>query len=104
MLETFSRSVFGMDESAVNFERSLKTYKLKNKIAQRRRSKKRLGDPDHIVNLMTDNGRMWVGTVYMGGFTPMDVVFDTGSDWLVIEGSMCENCEDNTYNPNITGQ
>ena len=29
----------------------------------------------------------------------MDVVFDTGSDWLVVEGKNCSNCEGNTYNP-----
>ena len=27
----------------------------------------------------------------------MDVVFDTGSDWLVIESHECSNCEGNTY-------
>jgi hypothetical protein len=26
-------------------------------------------------------------------FTPMNVVFDTGSDWLVVQGSDCSNCE-----------
>lgn len=27
----------------------------------------------------------------------MNVLFDTGSDWLVIEDVNCENCEDNKY-------
>ena len=27
----------------------------------------------------------------------MRVIFDTGSDWLVIEGVNCTNCENNTY-------
>lgn len=40
---------------------------------------------------------MWVGPIYMGGNTLMDVVYDTGSDWLVVEGSDCSNCEGNTY-------
>ena len=40
---------------------------------------------------------MWTGTIYMGRFTPMDVVFDTGSDWLVIESHLCDTCEGNTY-------
>ena len=35
----------------------------------------------------------------MGGNQPMDVVYDTGSDWLVVEGEACLNCEGNTYNP-----
>lgn len=27
----------------------------------------------------------------------MDVIFDNASDWLVIEGSECTQCEGNTY-------
>lgn len=35
----------------------------------------------------------------MGGSVEMDVVYDTGSDWLVVEGHECGSCEGNTYNP-----
>ena len=28
----------------------------------------------------------------------MDVIFDNASDWLVVEGSACINCEGNTFN------
>lgn len=28
----------------------------------------------------------------------MEVVYDTGSDWLTIEGHNCKNCGGNTYN------
>ena len=34
----------------------------------------------------------------MGQLSKMDVVYDTASDWLVIEGSDCSDCEGNTYN------
>ena len=34
----------------------------------------------------------------MGQLSKMDVIYDTGSDWLVIEGSDCTDCEGNTYN------
>lgn len=39
----------------------------------------------------------------MGKITKMDVVFDTGSDWLVVEGSNCTSCQGNTYDiqPNL---
>ena len=40
---------------------------------------------------------MWTGEIYMGKLTKMDIVYDTGSDWLVVEGSDCTNCEGNTY-------
>jgi hypothetical protein len=29
--------------------------------------------------------------------TNMDVVYDTGSDWLAVEGSECKNCAGNTF-------
>jgi len=36
---------------------------------------------------------MWVGEILMGqAFSPMNVVFDTGSDWLVVQGKDCESC------------
>ena len=39
----------------------------------------------------------------MGRFSPMDVVFDTGSDWLVIEADNCGTCTGNTYNADQSG-
>ena len=35
----------------------------------------------------------------MGGNVLMDVVYDTGSDWLVVEGHECVNCQGNVYDP-----
>ena len=40
--------------------------------------------------------------MFMGGTTEMDVVYDTGSDWLVMEGSSCSNCEGNLYDPSTS--
>jgi hypothetical protein len=37
-------------------------------------------------------------------FTPMDVIFDTGSDWLAIEGFECVSCEGNTFNAERSGK
>ena len=33
----------------------------------------------------------------MGLTTKMDVIYDTGSDWLMIEGSDCLSCEGSVY-------
>ena len=33
----------------------------------------------------------------MGSLYPLDVIFDTGSDYLVVEGSDCVNCYGDTY-------
>ena len=40
---------------------------------------------------------IWTAAVYMGRFTPMNVLFDTGSDWVVIEDVNCDTCEGNKY-------
>ena len=36
---------------------------------------------------------MFVGEIYMGDYQHMHVVFDTGSDMLMIESADCYNCE-----------
>ena len=43
-------------------------------------------------------GWQYVGGVWMGKSKMLDVVFDTGSDWLVIEGADCSNCGGDKYN------
>jgi hypothetical protein len=32
-----------------------------------------------------------------------DVVYDTGSDWLALEGSRCRNCEGDIFNGDASG-
>ena len=54
--------------------------------------KHRLGAAEVEQWLKTVDGAMWTGPVFMGVFTPMDVVYDTGSDWLVVEDDRCQNC------------
>jgi hypothetical protein len=50
--------------------------------------KKKLGQSDNSginVDLINDGVLMWIGIVEMGqAATPINVVFDTGSDWLVV--------------------
>ena len=47
--------------------------------------------------MITEDGWIYTGTVWMGRQSAMDLVFDTGSDWLVVEGSQCVNCEGDRY-------
>jgi hypothetical protein len=35
--------------------------------------------------------------------TPLNVVYDTGSDWLAVEGSFCENCDGDTFDGDASG-
>jgi hypothetical protein len=37
-------------------------------------------------------------------YTPVDLVFDTGSDWLAVESFDCEMCEGNTFNADFSGK
>ena len=39
------------------------------------------------------------GPIYLGGpeAQSLEVVYDTGSDWLTVEGSNCSECKGNTY-------
>ena len=47
-----------------------------------------------IMPLNTKGGMMYVGPMMFGGsMTQLNVVPDTGSDWLVIESDTCFNCE-----------
>jgi hypothetical protein len=62
-----------------------------------RGSHKKLGAANFATILSNDDGFMWTGEIYMGKLTKMDMVYDTGSDWLVVEGAECTNCEGNTY-------
>ena len=50
------------------------------------------------IILDNSDGFVLTGEIYMGRLAKMDVIYDTGSDWLIVEGSECTNCEGNTYN------
>ena len=60
---------------------------------------------DFKVNLYPDSfGATYVSPLYVGeNATRMDVVCDTGSDWLVLEGSKCTSCKGNTFDGDISG-
>ena len=34
----------------------------------------------------------------------MNVIYDTGSDWLVIEGESCESCDGDRFDPSMSGR
>jgi len=95
MYEQAVEQIYGKSLDKQIFER--KTESLLASKSQEYRKEKRLGDSHVGSTLKTDDGFMWTGTIYMGRFSPMDVVFDTGSDWLVIESHLCDSCEGNTY-------
>jgi hypothetical protein len=49
-------------------------------------------------------GFTFVGPIQMGtSGVRMDVIYDTGSDWLAVEGSTCTTCEGDKYDGTATG-
>ena len=93
--EQYYGSSFWKSESRSDFEVTLDEH-----LDKKPKRRKRLGDGNSIgaaLEPSDDLVPLWTGTIYMGRFTPMDVAFDTGSDWLVIESHLCKNCEGNTY-------
>jgi hypothetical protein len=67
-------------------------------------TRKRLGDVGTTAQLVTKNNKMYTGYIKMGGRTDVNLVFDTGSDWLVVAGSQCDTCKVNDYNPEFSGK
>ena len=50
---------------------------------------------------------VYIGTLWMGssGFKQdVVVVFDTGSDWLIVEVANCETCTRNKYDPSLSSE
>lgn len=95
--ESASESLFGKSET--DLQKKAKQFISRKNLS--RGTKKRLTQEDSINGfpsiLKNEDGFMWTGEIYMGKLSKMDVVYDTGSDWLVVEGSECSNCEGNTY-------
>jgi hypothetical protein len=71
---------------------------------QESNKKKNLKQSTRFSQTLLDSNFMWTGKVYMGmSQTNMSVVFDTGSDWMVIQGSTCINCEGQVFNADGSG-
>ena len=61
--------------------------------------KLRLREEKRVSQLLLNlYGWTWVGEIWMGGNKSLDVVFDTGSDWLVMESIDCNSCQGDRYN------
>ena len=64
--------------------------------------KKLRQDSGNIATILKNRQKfVWTGEIYMGKFSKMDVIYDTGSDWLSIEGADCETCDGNKYDIGI---
>lgn len=92
--QKLKEAIFGKSYSKQNFEETVEDFLVHNARKQKKSGvHKRLGDGDIPSLLQSAEGTMWAGTIYMGEWTPMQVIFDTASDWLMIESYECINCE-----------
>ena len=94
IFEKTIETVYGKSLEKLDFEDSVDRYLQKHK--KNNAQSKRLGD-GHIVAVLDQTAYVWTAAIYMGRFTPMNVLFDTASDWLVVEDVNCQNCEGNKY-------
>ena len=107
--EIIQEAIFGKSKAEQMAE-----YKLDRAFEQKARQHKfkkgRLGQSadgdnvdDHITSILqTIDGTIWTGEVYFARKSRLDLVFDTGSDWLVVEGVDCDECEQNKYDPSTS--
>ena len=97
---SWSETLFGKDERPSAFQQA------KNKHFESMQSKRghKLGQSTDSSKVLTSqDGTLWTGSIYMGTENKaMDVVFDTGSDWLLVEGSDCASCEGSVYDPSTS--
>ena len=92
-ISRMSHALFGKYESS--FEKRVREYQESRKYSGKN---KRLGAGANFATILNNaDGFMWTGEIYMGKLSKMDVVYDTGSDWLTVEGADCTSCEGNTY-------
>jgi hypothetical protein len=64
--------------------------------------KHRLGLNDRVP-ITYGIGYLYTGSIYVGeSDQEMKVIYDTGSDWLLIEGRDCDNCKGSKYDSNTS--
>ena len=96
LFESTAEALLGKSLEQVDFERSVTNF-LEGTNTHHSKSKKRLGDGRSVTAVLDQTAYIWTSPVLMGRYTPMNVVFDTASDWLVVEDVICEDCDGNKY-------
>ena len=95
--DKISQLVFGKSEEMIEFEKFYE--ELQSKKAEKQRSKIVQGPNDiySLTNVDSYNFE-YLMTVYCGSQgTAMDVTFDTGSDWLILQSAGCPSCSGDLF-------
>jgi len=84
-------------------------YKAQQARDQRRKDSQKFDGKKHKlgfndrVSINNYKNSLYYGKLYLGEqFSEMQVIVDTSSDWLMIEGQECEDCKENKYDPNTS--
>ena len=55
------------------------------------------------ISLTFGAEQLYKGSIYIGESNQeVEVIYDTGSDWLVVEGRDCDDCLGGRYDPNTS--
>jgi hypothetical protein len=107
---SFMGPLFGASNTRTAFDRRVDAYvkeqKMLTKKQLRKDNSKRLRattiDHDLVYAVVLP---MFLGEIRMGSTqTILDVVYDTGSDWLVIPDIECEECDGETHDNSDSGE
>lgn len=98
--ESFERKKLKRNIKRMELKNRLKDVAPKTKTGRSSRNGKRLQQAtDPTINLVNEFNTMYHGPVFVGSDNQkMDVVYDTGSDWLVVEDTACETCYGTNFN------
>ena len=91
--------IWGKDRSAQRFESALHNYEQLKYLQNNPRWAKKLGAAEATTKLhKAEGGSMFHGPLFFGSQqVEFDVIYDTGSDWVTVEGKNCTNCKGDTY-------
>jgi hypothetical protein len=91
--------IWGKNRSVQRFESALHNYEQFKFLQDNPRWAKKLGAAEATTKLhKAEGGSMFHGPLFFGSQqVEFDVIYDTGSDWVTIEGKNCTNCKGDTY-------
>lgn len=101
---TFTDSLFGAPDTRTNFDHEVDQFIRKAPKKTTKNSKKLQATIEHDLIYIV-NSPMFIGELRMGNAgTIINVVYDTGSDWLVVPDSKCVNCNGTLVNSGLSGK
>ena len=85
--------MIGKSETELKFDKAVRELDL---LAQATS----LPSANQLIRMVQDENFMLTGTVKVGkSKTELEVLFDTGSDWMAIYSGKCKNCNGKYFNP-----